>query len=74
MRWLRELINPIASEDIIQTRMFVFDDHTETTTYADLLTQIEQSDNLELEQIDENWDQTGVLTKIVTYRIKGKNG
>lgn len=69
MRWLREILNPIKKTTVIQSKMFVFDEHTEATVFADLLTQIEQSPNLEIVDIAENWDQTGILTKIVTYRI-----
>jgi len=68
MRWLREKLNPVSKTTSIHSQMYVFDEHTEATVYADLMTQIEQSPNLELVKEEENWDQTGILTKIVTYR------
>ncbi len=68
MRWLREIINPVKKTTSVHSQMYVFDEHTEAVIYADLLTQIEQSPDLELIDIAENWDQTGILTKIVTYR------
>ncbi len=68
MKWLREILNPVLKTTSVHSEMYVFDEHTETTVYADLLTTIEQSPDLELIDIAENWDQTGILTKIVTYR------
>ena len=68
MNWLRDILNPIPKTTSVHSQMFVFDEHTETTVYADMLTTIEQDPALELIDITENWDQIGILTKIVTYR------
>jgi len=73
MRWLRDILNPIKTRDRIQTRMFVFDDYSAAADYSEFLTQVEQSNNLEIIETIENWDQTGVLTKVVTYRSRGGN-
>jgi len=74
MNWLRDRINPKKSRYSFHSQMYVFDDHTEATVYADLLTTIEQSPDLELVDVEENWDQTGILTKIVTYKRRNTDG
>ena len=68
MKWLREIINPIPNNSVIGSKMFVFEEQSEAAVYADLMTEIETDKNMELIKEDDNWDQTGILTKIVTYR------
>lgn len=70
MNWLRQVLNPIHKTTSIGSKIFVFDEQSEAIEYAELLTSIEQSPNLELIEIVENWDQVGILTKLVTYRIR----
>jgi len=70
MKWLRQLINPIKKTSVVKTEMFIFDEDTETKAYSDFMTKIEQNPNFELIDNAENWDQTGILTRIVTYRVR----
>jgi hypothetical protein len=72
VKWLREIINPIRKADTtVASKLFVFDEQSEAVVLADLLGEIESDPALELIGIDENWDQTGILTKLVTYRRRG---
>jgi len=70
MRWLREMLNPVKKTTVIKSEMFVFDESSETKIYSELLTRIEQNPNFELIDDAENWDQTGILTRVVTYRVR----
>jgi hypothetical protein len=68
VKWLRDIINPIPNNSVIGSKMFVFEEQSEAAAYADFMTKIETNRNIELIKEDDNWDQTGILTKIVTYR------
>ncbi len=67
MRWLDRL-SPIATDFKINVSIFVFEDDYSAETYATTLETIETSPNMEVIDNVENWDQTGLLTRIITYK------
>lgn len=68
MRWLDRL-SPTIMDFKINTSIFVFEDDFTAEQYATTLEEIETSPNMEIINDVENWDQTGLLTRIVTWKI-----
>jgi len=74
MTWLRKL-NPQNKRTVVRAKMFVFDeDFVADTDYAEFLTLIESSDKMKIIEESENWDQTGILTKIIAYEEEMGDG
>jgi hypothetical protein len=51
--------------------MFIFDEeYVAATEYSEFLTDIAKDSNKKIIYDEQNWDQTGILTKIVAYEEK----
>ncbi len=68
MRWLDRL-SPVKMDFKINTSIFVFEDDFSAKDYADTMETIETSPNMELIDDIENWDQTGILTRVLTWKV-----
>ena len=66
MNWL-DKIDPQYDRRTVSTKMIIFEEESDAAVYGDLINSITRSPYMELISEDENWDQTGILTKIVTY-------
>ncbi len=67
MRWLDRL-SPTTLDFKIESSIFVFEDTISAVEYATQMEIIETSPNIELVENVENWDQTGLLTRVITYK------
>ena len=67
MRWLDRL-SPATTDFRVNTSIFVFEDDFSATSYATLLEEIETAPHMEVIDNLENWDQTGLLTRVLTYK------
>ncbi len=68
MRWLDRL-SPVSLDFKIESSIFVFEDTISATEYATQIEIIETSPNIEIIENVENWDQTGILTRVVTCKV-----
>ena len=68
MRWLDRLSPSPTEEFKISTSIFVFEDSFSAADYADTIETIETSPNQEMIDNVENWDQTGLLTRVITWK------
>lgn len=69
MRWLDRL-SPVIMDFKINTSIFVFEDVVSAVDYANTMEEIETSPNMEIIDNVENWDQTGLLTRVVTWKTR----
>ena len=69
MRWLDRL-SPVIMDFKINTSIFVFEDIANAVDYANTMEEIETSPNMEIIDNVENWDQTGLLTRVVTWKTR----
>ncbi len=67
MRWLDRL-SPVDMDFKINTSIFVFEDDFSAESYSAIMEMIETSPNMEIIDNAENWDQTGILTRVITYK------
>ena len=63
------MLSPASTDFKIATSIFVFEDAVSATDYGNTLETIETSPHLEIIDNVENWDQTGLLTRIITWKI-----
>ena len=63
------MLSPVSLDFKINTAVFIFEDDLTASEYGNTIEEIETSPNLEIIDNVENWDQTGLLTRILTWKI-----
>ena len=69
MNWLKSMSN----NDVVDTyhaRLFIIDEQYVASEYAELISAIASSSTMSLVSEDSNWDQAGILTKLIIYKVQ----
>jgi hypothetical protein len=69
MDWLKSM-SKLRSSERFHSRLFIFDEQYIADEYAEFLTELAASPSSTIVSEDTNWDQAGILTKLVLYKVQ----
>jgi len=68
MDWLKSM-SQLKSSEKFYSRLFIFEEQFVADEYAEFLTELASSPSRTIVSEDTNWDQAGILTKLVLYKV-----